>query len=142
MHLDPAAGPELVTSDGDPMSVADLGIAAIAYAEGWRAAYLLGDTAPAPPPGTDALARWQALLPRADRSARPTTEAEADLIAAALAASAEEAAAKGRKDIARRALIESMSPAAEADRVQRVYGPTGSASISKTGTLTVRPSKS
>jgi hypothetical protein len=142
LHLDPAAGPELVTSDGDPMSVADLGIAAIAYAEGWRAAYLLGDTPPAPPLGTDALARWQALLPRADRSARPTTEAEADLIASALTASAEEAAAKGRKDTARRALVESMSPAAEAERVQRVYGPTGSASLSKTGVLTVKAPKS
>jgi hypothetical protein len=142
LHLDPAAGPELVTSDGDPMSVADLGIAAIAYAEGWRAAYLLGDTPPAPPLGTDALARWQALLPRTDRSARPTTEAEADLIAAALAASAEEAAAKGRKDTARRALVESMSPAAEVDRVQRLFGPTGSASLSKTGVLTVKAPKS
>jgi hypothetical protein len=141
MHLDPAAGPELVTSDGDPMSVADLGHAAIAYAEGWRAAYLLGDTAPAPPPGTDALARWLALLPRADKSARPTTEAEADLIAAALTASAEEAAAKGRKDGARRAIVEAMSPAEEAERVQRVYGPTGSASISRAGVLTVKPSK-
>ena len=142
LHLDPAAGPELVTSDGDPMSVADLGHAAIAYAEGWRAAYLLGDTPPAPPPGTDALARWLALLPRTDKSARPTTEAEADLIAAALTASAEEAAAKGRKDTARRALIESMSPAEEADRVQRVYGPTGSASIGKSGVLTIKAPKS
>ena len=142
LHLDPAAGPELVTSDGDPMSVGDLGHAAIAYAEQWRAAYLLGDAPPAPPPGTDALARWLALLPRADKSARPTTEAEADLIAAALAASAEEAAAKGRKDTARRAIVEAMSPDAEADRVQRVYGPTGSASISKTGVLTVKAPKS
>jgi hypothetical protein len=142
LHLDPAAGPELVTSDGDPMSVADLGIAAIAYAEGWRAAYLLGDTPPAPPPGTDALARWQALLPRAGKSARPTTEAEADLIAAALTASAEEAAAKSRKDTARRAIVEAMSPAEEAERVQRVYGPTGSASISRAGALTIRPAKS
>jgi hypothetical protein len=124
------------------MSVADLGIAAIAYAEEWRAAHLLGDTPPAPPPGTDALARWLALLPRADRSARPTTEAEADLIAAALIASAEEAAAKGRKDAARRAITASMSPDAEADRVQRVYGPTGSASLSKAGILTIRPAKS
>ena len=142
MHLDPAAGPELVTSDGDPMSVADLGHAAIAYAEGWRAAYLLGDTPPAPPPGTDALTRWQALLPRADKSARPTTDTEAGLIAAALTAGAEEAAAKGRKDTARRAITASMSPDAEADRVQRVYGPTGSASIGKSGILTVKPPKS
>jgi hypothetical protein len=142
LHLDPAAGPELVTSDGDPMSVADLGIAAIAYAEGWRAAYLLGDTPPAPPPGTDALARWQALLPRTDRSARPTTEAEADMIAAALTASAEEAAAKSRKDDARRAIVEAMSPAAEAERVQRLFGATGSASISRAGVLTIRPAKS
>ena len=142
LHLDPAAGPELVTSDGDPMSVADLGIAAIAYAEEWRAAHLLGDTPPAPPPGTDALARWQAMLPRADKSARPTTDTEADLIAAALTASAEEAAAKGRKDTARRAIVEAMSPAEEAERVQRVYGPTGSASISKAGVLTIRPAKS
>jgi hypothetical protein len=142
LHLDPAAGPELVTSDGDPMSVADLGIAAIAYAEGWRAAYLLGDTPPAPPPGTDALARWLALLPRTDKSARPTTDAEADLIALALTAGAEEAAAKGRKDTARRAIVEAMSPDAEADRVQRVYGPTGSASIGKAGILTVKPPKS
>jgi hypothetical protein len=142
LHLDPAAGPELVTSDGDPMSVADLGIAAIAYAEEWRAAYLLGDTQPAPPPGTDALARWQALLPRTDRSARPTTEAEADMIAAALTASAEEAAAKSRKDDARRAIVEAMSPAAEAERVQRLFGATGSASISRAGVLTIRPAKS
>jgi hypothetical protein len=142
MHLDPAAGPELVTSDGDPMSVADLGIAAIAYAEGWRATYLLGDTSPAPPPGTDALARWQAMLPRTDKSARPTTDAEADLIAAALAASAEEAAAKGRKDTVRRAIVEAMSPAEEVDRVQRLFGPTGSASLSKVGVLTIRPAKS
>lgn len=142
LHLDPAAGPELVTSDGDPMSVADLGHAAIAYAEGWRAAYLLGDTAPAPPPGTDALARWLALLPRTDKSARPTTPAEADLIALALAASAEEAAAKGRRDKARHAIVETMSPAAEADRVQRVYGPTGSASIGKSGVLTIKAPKS
>jgi hypothetical protein len=141
LHLDPAAGPELVTSDGDPMSVADLGHAAIAYAEGWRAAYLLGDTPPAPPPGTDALARWQALLPRTDKSARPTTEAEADLIAAALTASAEEAAAKGRRDDARRAITAAMSPATEADRVQRLFGPTGSASIGKSGILTVKPPK-
>jgi hypothetical protein len=34
-----------------------------------------------------------------------------------------------------------MSPATEADRVQRLFGPTGSASIGKSGILTVKPPK-